>query len=155
MLYYLIILLTVVPIVELVILLQVHHAIASQWGGWIGLLVTLGTIAVTGIAGAILARHQGMGVLRELRQRMRQGELPGQALVDGVLILIGASLLLTPGFLTDLVGFSLLVPFIRTRYRRMLLLRLRRKIQRGDVLGTIVTSAFRKNDSENPLNGPK
>ena len=155
MLYYLILLLTVVPIVELVILLQVHHAIASQWGGGIGLLVTLGTIAVTGIAGAILARHQGMGVLRELRQRMRQGELPGQALVDGVLILIGASLLLTPGFLTDLVGFSLLVPVIRARYRRMLLRWLRRKIQRGDVPATIVTSAFRKNDSEKPLNGPK
>jgi UPF0716 protein FxsA len=59
MLLYLILILTVVPVLELVIILQVHHAIASSWGSGMGLLVTIGTIAVTGIAGATLARQQG------------------------------------------------------------------------------------------------
>lgn len=129
----LILLLTVVPALELVILLQVHHVVASAWGSGRALLVTIGSIAATGVAGAALARHQGLRVLRELQQRMAQGELPGQALMDGVLILIGAALLLTPGYLTDLFGFSLLIPVTRTVYRKLLARWVRDKIQRGDV----------------------
>ena len=154
MLLYLILILTVVPVLELVIILQVHHAIASSWGSGMALLLTIGTIAVTGIAGATLARHQGMSVLRELQERMGQGELPGQALMDGVLILIGAALLLTPGFLTDVLGFSLLVPVTRSAYRKLLLRWVRRKMQRGDVFVTVATSGSRKNDAKNPLEGP-
>jgi UPF0716 protein FxsA len=130
---YLILLLTVVPALELVLLLQVHHAIASAWGDGTALLVTIGSIAATGMAGALLARHQGLAVLRELQQRTVQGELPGQPLMDGVLILIGAALLLTPGFLTDLFGLSLLVPVSRRAYRKLLSRWMRRKIQHGDV----------------------
>jgi UPF0716 protein FxsA len=154
MLLYLILLLTVVPVLELVIILQVHHAIASSWGSGMALLVTIGTIAVTGIAGATLARHQGMSVLRELQERMGKGELPGQALLDGVLILVGAALLLTPGFLTDVFGFSLLVPVTRSAYRKLLLRWVRRKMQRGDVFVTVATSGSRKNDARNQLEGP-
>lgn len=154
MLFYLILILTVVPLLELVILLQVHHAVASAWGAGTGLLVTLGTIVATGVAGAALARHQGTGVLRQLQERLRQGELPGQPLVDGVLILIGAALLVTPGFLTDLAGFSLLLPVTRSLYRRFLRRWFHRKMQRGDVQVTIVTSGSRKDDAENRLEGP-
>jgi len=134
MLVLLLVLLTVVPIVELVILLQVHHAVASTWGSGMGLLVTLGTIVVTGVAGATLARHQGLSVLSDLRQRLGRGELPGQALLDGALILVGAALLLTPGFLTDLFGFSLLVPITRAFHRRWLQRWFQRKIRRGDIV---------------------
>ncbi len=155
MLLYLILLLTVVPFLELVIILQVHHAIASSWGSGMALLLTIGTIAVTGIAGATLARHQGMSVLRELQERMGQGELPGQALIDGVLILIGAALLLTPGFLTDVLGFSLLVPVTRSAYRKLLRRWVRRKMQRGDVFVTVATSGSRKNDGRNQVEGPE
>jgi UPF0716 protein FxsA len=155
MLLYLILILTVVPVLELVIILQVHHAIASSWGSGMGLLVTIGTIAVTGIAGATLARHQGMSVLRELQERMGQGELPGQALMDGVLILIGAALLLTPGFLTDVLGFSLLVPVTRSAYRKLLHRWIRRKMQRGDVFVTVAASVSRKNDTSDQLEGPE
>ena len=154
MLLYLILLLTVVPVLELVIILQVHHAIASAWGSGTALLVTIGTIALTGIAGATLARHQGMSVLRELQERMGQGELPGQALLDGVLILVGAALLLTPGFLTDIVGFSLLVPVTRSAYRKLLRRWVHRKMQRGDVFVTVATSGSRKNDARNQFEGP-
>ncbi len=155
MLLYLILLLTTVPVLELVIILQVHHAIASTWGGGMALLVTIGTIAVTGIAGATLARHQGMSVLRELQERMRQGELPGQALMDGVLILVGAALLLTPGFLTDVLGFSLLVPVTRSAYRKLLRRWVRRKMQRGDVFVTVANSGSRKNDTRNQVEDPE
>ena len=155
MLLYLILLLTVGPVLELVIILQVHHAIASSWGSGMALLVTIGTIAVTGIAGATLARHQGMSVLRELKKQMRRGELPGQALMDGVLILIGAALLLTPGFLTDVLGFSLLVPVTRSAYRKLLRRWVRRKMQRGDVFVTVATSGSRKNDGRNQVEGPE
>ena len=155
MLLYLILILTVVPALELVIILQVHHAIASSWGSGMGLLVTIGTIAVTGIAGATLARQQGMSVLRELQKQMGQGQLPGQALMDGVLILIGAALLLTPGFLTDVLGFSLLIPLTRSAYRKLLRRWIRGKMQRGDVFVTVATSGSRKNDVSDQLGGPE
>ncbi len=113
----LLLLFTVIPFIELVILLQVHHAISSVWGNGIGLLVTMGGIVVTGIVGASLARQQGLGVIRQVRGQMGQGQIPGQALADGVLVLIGAALLLTPGFLTDIFGFSLLIPASRAFYR--------------------------------------
>ena len=152
---YLVLLLTIVPVLELVILLQVHHAIASSWGAGTALLVTIGSIAVTGISGAMLARHQGMSVLRELQARMGQGELPGQALMDGVLILVGAALLLTPGFLTDAFGFSLLIPVTRSAYRKLLLRWVRRKMQRGEVIVTVAAARPRDDGAGNQLEGPE
>ena len=133
MLLRLILLLTMVPILELVILLQVHHFLAVRWGGGVGLLVTLGSIALTGIVGALLARHQGIGVLRNLRETSQRGEIPGGALLDGVMVLIGAALLLTPGFLTDAIGFSLLIPITRNIYRNAFRLWIRSKIEQGNV----------------------
>lgn len=133
MLLYLILLLVLVPIIELVILLQVHHALASYWGSGVSLLITIGTILVTGVVGATLARQQGMGVLRELRRDLGSAKLPGRALLDGVLILVGGALLLTPGFLTDFLGFSLLIPASRAGYRSLLAKWFRRKIQLGQM----------------------
>ena len=117
MIFRLLLLFTIVPAIELVILLQIHHAIAASYGTLVGLLVTVGTIAFTGIVGAALARQQGLGVLRQLQTQMKQGQVPGQAIGDGVLILVGSAFLLTPGFLTDLVGFSLLIPVTRKLFR--------------------------------------
>ena len=146
-LLHLVLLLTVIPALELVILLQVHHVIASAWGSGTALLVTIGSIVATGIAGAALARHQGLRVLRELQRRMVQRELPGEALLDGVLILIGAALLLTPGFLTDMAGFSLLLPPTRRGWRSLLVRWLRRKFQRGSVEVMVSASGDRMSDS--------
>ncbi|MFQ5732513.1 MAG: FxsA family protein [Planctomycetaceae bacterium] len=154
MLLYLLLLLIVVPVLELVILLQVHHAVASEWGSPIGLLVSLGTIVVTGVAGAALARHQGIGVWREMQMRLGRGELPGQAAVDGVLILIGAAFLITPGFLTDLLGFSLLVPLTRSWHRRMLIRWFRKKIARGEARFTTIVTDAQEVDEDDRLDGP-
>lgn len=113
----LLLLFTLIPFIELVILLQVHHAISEVWGNGIGLLITVGTIIFTGIIGAALARQQGLSVIRQVQQQMGRAQVPGQALADGLLVLIGAALLLTPGFLTDIFGFSLLIPGSRQFYR--------------------------------------
>ncbi|RUL85542.1 FxsA family protein [Tautonia sociabilis] len=128
----LLLLLTIVPVVELFVLLKVHGAIAERYDVQTGLLVTVGAILFTGVLGAYLARSQGLGVLRELQRSMAEGKFPGRTLLDGALVLVGGALLLTPGFLTDLVGLSLLVPITRAGYRRVLSAWLERKVRRGE-----------------------
>lgn len=114
-------LLTLVPLSELFVMISVHRAIADRWGQGTGLLVTLGSILVTGLVGAWLARRQGLRALRELQGALERGESPGRPLVDGALIVLGGAMLLAPGYLTDLLGLSLLVPWTRGLYRRALL----------------------------------
>jgi UPF0716 protein FxsA len=91
-----------VPLLELFILIQV--------GQLVGLWPTIGLVVATGFAGAALARLEGLKTLWNLQQELAQGRLPGQALLDGFAILVGGALLLTPGILTDVVGFSFLLP---------------------------------------------
>lgn len=101
-----------VPAVELAVLIEI--------GGWIGTPATFLLIVVTGIAGAILARAQGVRVLRDVQRELDAGRLPGAALVDGAIVLVSAALLLTPGVLTDAVGLLGLIPPARARLRRLL-----------------------------------
>ncbi len=119
----LLLLFIVVPIVELILLIQL--------GGLIGLWPTIGLIVVTGAAGASLARWQGLSVLRQIQLDMASGKLPGGALVDGVIILMAAALMVTPGLLTDIFGFLCLVPSVRGVMKRMLKRRLERAITDG------------------------
>lgn len=95
-------LLTIVPAVELFLLLQI--------GSWLGPTSTFLLILITGIVGAALAKREGLGVLTRLQEEMRQGMPPGSRLVEGVLVLVGGLLLITPGVFTDLVGFLLIAP---------------------------------------------
>jgi UPF0716 protein FxsA len=134
MLWPLIALLTVVPAVELMLLLEVHRAVANTWGTGVGLLVTVGSLVVSGVLGASLARRQGLGAIRDIGAALDRGESPGTPIIDGALIVFGGALLLAPGYLTDLVGFSLLVPWTRRLVRRAVVRWLRRKIERGEVL---------------------
>ena len=127
----LLLLLTIVPIAELFVILKVHGAIADRFDGPTALLVTFGTILGTGMLGAFLARTQGLGVLRGLQGSMSRGEFPRDSLIDGALVLLGGALLLTPGFLTDLTGLSLLIPGTRAIWRRGLSAWFRREIGRG------------------------
>jgi UPF0716 protein FxsA len=127
----LLLLLTIVPIVELFVLLAVHGAIAERYSFQTGLLVTLGAIFATGILGASLARSQGLGVIRELQQSLARGQFPARSLIDGAMILAGGAMLLTPGFVTDVVGLSLLIPVTRNLYRRMLKTWFLQSVQRG------------------------
>ena len=82
-------------------------------GRQVGVLATLGLIVATGIAGAMLLRFQGFGVMARIRSDMAAGRDPGRELAHGVMIMVAGILLLIPGFLTDIVGILLFVPAVR------------------------------------------
>lgn len=115
----------VLPLGELALLLRV--------GGLIGFWPTLGLVLLTGLAGAGLARRQGFRVMAVLQAELAAGRMPGRALLDGACILVGGALLLVPGFLTDTVGFVLLLPPTRALLLRIL----RRRIEAGIAKGTL------------------
>lgn len=131
MLSRLILLFVTIPLVELAILLQV--------GQWIGLWPTVGLVVATGIAGAALARHQGLRAFLAVQQELASGRLPGRSLLDGLSILVGGAFLLTPGILTDIAGFSLLLPFSRRWLQRAVQRRLERRISEGTVQFRVFT----------------
>ncbi len=91
-----------VPILELAVIVQVAGGIGVGW--------TLVALFGISVIGAWLVRHQGLSVLRRVQRQLAQGEMPTTELVDGLLILVGGTLMLTPGFITDAVGLILLLP---------------------------------------------
>jgi UPF0716 protein FxsA len=97
---------------ELYLLIEVSNKI--------GLEYTIAWTILTGVAGSWLARHEGSRTLATIRGEMSQMRMPTDALLDAGLILFSGGLLITPGFLTDAVGFSLLIPFTRAGYRNLL-----------------------------------
>lgn len=114
------------PLVDMYVLFLV--------AGRIGVLETVAVVVVTGIVGGLLARVQGIQTVRRLQYKMGRGESPSSELADGALILFGAALLVTPGLITDAIGFALLLPFIRPYIRSSLSSYLSDKVQRGDVV---------------------
>ena len=126
---WLLALFVIVPAVELALLIEV--------GGRIGTPATLLLIAATGVVGAALARSQGLGVIGAAQREMAAGRLPAGSLVDAVIILLAGALLVTPGILTDGVGFLCLVPAFRRAVKQALLRRLERAVQQGQVEITI------------------
>ena len=114
-----------VPVMELYILIEA--------GRMIGIGATVGLIMLTGVAGAWLARSQGLEILRRIQQETANGQMPAQTLIDGALILVGGLLLLTPGFFTDALGFSFLVPITRELWRKGLSAWLEKQVRQGSV----------------------
>jgi len=108
----LLLLLTIVPFVELTILLRL--ADTFSWSS------TLALVVITGIVGTWLARREGLRALATLQSEIAAGHTPADAIVDALLIFVAGVLLVTPGVLTDLCGFGLLVPAIRTVVKRRL-----------------------------------
>ncbi len=121
----LLLLFILVPAVELALLIEI--------GGHIGTLATLGIIAGTGILGAALARHQGLGILKTIRQEMNAGRLPATSMIDGIMVLLAGAVLMTPGILTDALGFLILIPLTRKWIRDALWNWLKNAIQTGRV----------------------
>lgn len=114
-----------VPLLEIYILLEA--------GRTIGLGPTIGLIMATGLAGAWLARSQGLEILNKIQEEMARGQMPANTLIDGALVLVGGLLLLTPGFFTDTLGFSFLVPMTRDIWRKVLSLWLQKHLRQGSV----------------------
>ena len=125
MLWRLVLLMTLVPLAELLLLVR----LAQLWGFG----TTVAIIVGTGLAGAALARAQGLRVLGAIRRKLARGELPADDLLDGVMVLVAAAFLVTPGVMTDAAGFVLLIPFTRSVLRRLVRRWLARKMAAGQV----------------------
>jgi UPF0716 protein FxsA len=110
-----------VPFAELFVIIKVGQAIGVLWT--IVLLVGMSAL------GAALVKREGLAVWRRAQERLQHGEVPGEQLIDGVLVLFAGALLLTPGFLSDLVGLLLLLPPVRFGLRRWARGRLQRRVQ--------------------------
>lgn len=108
----LIVLFIVVPIAELYVIVQVGEAI--------GIWPTLALLLADALLGSFLLKHQGRGAWRRFNEALAQRRFPGKEVVDGLLIVIGGTLLLAPGFLTDIVGLLLLIPPTRAIVRSIL-----------------------------------
>ena len=125
MLLKLILIFTIVPFIELSLLIEI--------GARIGTLNTIMVIVITGVIGAFMARIAGLNVLFKIQENLRDGVFPRDELFDGILVLIGGVLLLTPGLLTDALGFFLLLPFGQALVRRWLKEIMKGKIDRGEI----------------------
>ncbi|WP_375183372.1 FxsA family protein [Marinobacter sp.] len=95
----------IMPIAEMAVLIKV--------GGMIGVLNTVGLVLLTAVIGAWLLRQQGLATLLKANQRLNSGELPAREVAEGLILAVGGALLLTPGFITDTVGFLCLIPGTR------------------------------------------
>lgn len=109
----------IVPLIEVALFIKV--------GGLIGILPTLALTVLTAIAGTVLARHEGLATLRLAQESLDRGEIPVAEVISGVVLLVAAVLLITPGFFTDTVGFVLMLRPVRlwlgTRAMRTILAR--------------------------------
>ena len=110
--FKLFLLFTLVSILELAVIIEV--------GSRLGVMVTILLILFTAIFGAYFAQTQGWQILIRLQTELNAGQLPSNTLIEGLLILIGGVLLLTPGFITDTLGFLLILPPTRKRFREKL-----------------------------------
>ena len=109
-----------IPLIELALLIRI--------GEYIGVVWTILLVGSTGAVGISLARQQGLAVVTKLKRNLSQGQLPHDSLLDGVLVLVGAATLLTPGLLTDLLGFSLIIPNIREIIKKAVKKQLKKSI---------------------------
>ncbi|MFW6151215.1 MAG: FxsA family protein [Chloroflexota bacterium] len=125
MLPKLVLLFVATPVVELAILVYL--------GTIIGVVYTILIVVATGVIGAFLAKDQGLATLHRIRSSVQRGTLPGEELLQGTLILVGGLLLLTPGLITDVVGFAMLVPQTRKVVARWLRDVIQRNIQQRNV----------------------
>ncbi len=105
MFFKLFFLFTLIPVIELALLIEI--------GSKIGILNTVVIVILTAIIGAYMVRTEGMGVMYRIQQNMKDGMFPGEELISGAMILVAGALLLTPGFFTDIIGFLMVIPVSR------------------------------------------
>lgn len=116
---------TAMPVLELYLLFQV--------GGEIGGFNTVLIVLITGVVGASLARSQGRAILSSVQTNLQQGNMPADSLIHGFLVLAGGLLLLTPGFITDIMGFCMVAPGTRHTIVAFLKRYIAAGIRRGNI----------------------
>lgn len=117
------VLFVLVPLVEIYIIVQVGQVIGAWW--------TILLLVADSILGAALVKHEGAAAWRNLQNAVGSYRMPARELADSALVLVGGTLLLTPGFITDVFGFFFLLPFTRPLARRALTALITRKYLRG------------------------
>jgi UPF0716 protein FxsA len=120
MLLPLVLLFIAVPIAELAVIIQVGQLIGIWW--------TIGLLLADSILGSWLMRHQGRAAWRRFNEAVQAGRVPGREVLDGALVIFGGALLLTPGFITDVLGVVLLIPPTRALVRGVLTRRLAHRV---------------------------
>ena len=130
------VLFVVVPLVEIYVLVQVGQVIGAGW--------TILLLVLDAILGTWLIRHEGGRAWRALREALDGGRMPATELADGALILIGGTLMLAPGFVTDAFGILLILPFTRPIFRRLLAAAVARRM----------VIAVRRSPGPGPSEGP-
>ena len=124
-----------VPLIEIYLFIQV--------GGLIGALPTVVLVVVTALLGVSLLRAQGFSTMAKFQQEVATGQLPATTMLEGVALIFGGALLLTPGFLTDVIGFLCLIPFTRQTIIAWAIKNM-----------TVTTSGFYQSTSRQPPNDP-
>ncbi|MEG3754375.1 FxsA family protein [Psychromonas arctica] len=104
---------TGVSLLEIFVLVKV--------GGFIGAWPTISLVILTALIGSALVRSQGLQLIQKVQQRMAEGEMPGQQLIEGMMLIVTGILLVTPGFVTDITGLLLLQPTIRGNIAKLIL----------------------------------
>ncbi len=128
-----------VPIAELAIIIQVGQAIGVWW--------TIALLIADSILGSLLMRSQGRIAWRRFNEALRSGRVPAREVADGVLVIFGGALLLTPGFLSDIVGLLFLFPPSRALIRRVFLREAMRRIT-VSMAGVPVPTGPRRRDDD-------
>ena len=112
-----------VPLIELYVILKVGDAIGVVW--------TILILAADSVLGSLLLRSQGRAVWGRFNEALSAGRMPHREVIDGVLVIFGGALLITPGFVTDIVGLVLLIPPTRSVVRRLAMRRIGRRMAAG------------------------
>lgn len=145
--HWLFLLFLTVPLAEIYVLLEV--------GSILGVLPTVAAVVLTALIGAALVRAQGFSTLMRIRSSLDAGEIPAVAMLEGAFLLVAGALLLTPGFLTDSVGFAFLCPPVRRALiERFLIEKLAEaRRQAGDPTGPrVIEGEFHRKDEKSHRN---
>lgn len=126
MLYWLLLIFLIVPAFEITLFIWL--------GGYMGPWWIFGLIMLTGVLGVAFAKSQGMETINKVRKSMEEGIPPGDYILDGICILIAGILLFIPGFLTDLIGFVLLIPFTRKPFRNLIKFTLMKRFSKRTII---------------------
>lgn len=126
MLYWLLLIFLIVPAFEITLFIWL--------GGYVGPWWIFGLIMLTGILGVSIAKSQGMEALNKIRESMKNGIPPGDYILDGICIFVAGILLFIPGFLTDVIGLILLIPFTRRPFRNLIKYTLLKKFSKKTII---------------------
>lgn len=134
----------VVPITEIYVLIQIGTVIGAEW--------TIVGVVSTALIGAWLVRAQGLVTYQRAVQNVKSGETPAVELVEGLFLLVAGALLITPGFVTDAIGFICLIPVLRRALAQLIIMKFldeyaeRRRKQKADTSSKVYDSTYRKLD---------